>query len=203
MAMPDLRALQEMLRLWDIYRRGGAMPWGFAPWKTLFELLRDVRAWGPTDRVPPETLDYWRQRIEARPEEPVRFEVELWFHQRADRRTSAAQEIRGQVTALGGRVVSTAAIEPIRYHGMLVDLPPQRVTELLEHPNVTLARLDSIMYLRPHSVAVFPDSEGVRRRACYVRSREHAARPADRCTSRWSTARQSRKARAADHPRRS
>ena len=159
MAMPDLRALQEILRLWDIYRRGAAMPRGFGPWKTLFELLRDVRAWGPADRVPPETLDYWRERIEARPEEPVRFEVELWFHQETNRRSRAAQEIGAQVTALGGQVVSTAAIAPIRYHGMLVDLPPQRVTDLLEHPDLTLARLDDIMYLRPQSVAICPDPE--------------------------------------------
>ena len=65
MAMPDLRALQEILRLWDIYRRGAAMPRGFGPWKTLFELLRDVRAWGPADRVPPETLDYRRERARS------------------------------------------------------------------------------------------------------------------------------------------
>ena len=159
MAMPDLRALREILRLWDIYRGGGAMPWGFGPWTTLFDLLRDLRAWGPADRLPPETLDYWRERIEARPAEPVRFEVELWFHEGADRRARAAQEISAQVNTLGGEVVSTAAIEPIRYHGMLVDLPPQRVTELLERPGVTLARLDDIMYLRPQSVVVFPDRE--------------------------------------------
>jgi hypothetical protein len=159
MAMPDLRALQEILRLWDIYCRGAAMPRGFAPWKTLFDLLRDVRAWGPADRVLPETLDYWHERIEARPEEPVRFEIELWFHEAADRRTRAVHEIGDQVTALGGQVVSSSVIAPIRYNGMLVDLPPQRVIELLEHPDVTLARSDDIMYLRPQSVAVFPELE--------------------------------------------
>ncbi|MBG0796806.1 S8 family peptidase [Methylocystis sp. L43] len=159
MAMPDLRALQEILRLWEIYSSGQSMPWGFSPWKTLFDLLRDVRAWGPTDRVLPETLNYWRKRIKARPEEPVRFEVELWFHKQTDRRARAALEIGNQVAALGGQVVSSAAIEPIRYHGMLVDLPAQRVTELLEHPNVTLARLDDIMYLRPQSVALFPNPD--------------------------------------------
>src|SRR5262249_26170635 len=36
---------------------------------------------------------------------------------------------------------------------------PQRVIELLEHPDVTLARSDDIMYLRPQSVAVFPELE--------------------------------------------
>ena len=71
MAMPDLRALREILRLWDIHQTGSRMAWGFGPWSTLFDLLRDVRAWGPTDRVLPETLQYWRERIEARPDEPV------------------------------------------------------------------------------------------------------------------------------------
>lgn len=159
MAMPDLRALQEILRLWDLYQRGGKMPWGFASWKVLFDLLRDVRAWGPADRVPQETLDYWRERIEARPDEPVRFEVELWFHQQAERRNRAAQEITSQIATLGGQIVSTSEIAPIRYHGMLVDLPPQSVNDLLEHPDITLARLDDIMYLRPQSVAVSPETD--------------------------------------------
>jgi hypothetical protein len=60
MAMPDLRALQEILRLWDFYRQGQTMPRGFAPWRTLFDMLSDLRAWGPQDRVLNETLDYWR-----------------------------------------------------------------------------------------------------------------------------------------------
>jgi hypothetical protein len=38
----------------------------------------------------------------------------------------------------------------------LVDLPPGRIRELIDHPAVTLARLDDIMYLRPQSVAAFP-----------------------------------------------
>jgi hypothetical protein len=161
MAMPDLRALQEILRLWDFYRRGEALPWGFAPWKTLFALLRDVRAWGPIDRLPPETLAFWRERLAERPEEPVRFEVELWFHEREERRARATQEIGDQIGGLGGQVVSSATIEPIRYHALLVDLPPDRVVELLDSPDVTLARADDIMYLRPQSVAAFrsPDDE--------------------------------------------
>lgn len=157
MAMPDLRALREILRLWDLYRQGQAMPWGFSPWGTLFDMLRDLRAWGPQDRVLSETLDYWRQRIAERPDDPVRFEVEMWFHQRADRRTNAIAEVEAQIADLGGQVVSAAVIEPIRYHGVLIDLPPDRIRELIDHPEVTLARLDDIMYLRPQSVVSIPE----------------------------------------------
>ena len=156
MAMPDMRALREILRLWDIYRRGQAMPYGFAPWRTLFEMLNDLRAWGPQDRVLPETLAYWRERIGDQPNDPVRFEIEMWFHEQRERRARALAGVERQLAELGGQVVTSAVIEPIRYHGILIDLPPERVQELIDHPDVTLARLDDIMYLRPQSVAAIP-----------------------------------------------
>ncbi len=159
MAMPDMQALREILSLWDRYRQGQDMPRGFAPWRTLFDMLSDLRAWGPQDRVLPETLAYWKERIADRPDDPVRFEVEMWFHERAERRTRAVASIEGQLAELGGQVVTAAVIEPIRYHGILVDLSPQRVQELIDHPDVTLARLDDIMYLRPQSVAAIVEPE--------------------------------------------
>jgi hypothetical protein len=159
MAMPDLRALKEILSLWDRYRQGQDMPYGFAPWRTLFDMLSDLRAWGPQDRVLPETLAYWRDRIADGPDDPVRFEVEMWFHERGERRARALAGVEGQVGELGGQVVSSAVIEPIRYHGILIDLPPQRVRELLEQPDVTLARLDDVMYLRPQSIAAIAEPE--------------------------------------------
>jgi hypothetical protein len=83
----------------------------------------------------------------------VRFEVELWFHEHHERRTRAVGDLEAQLGMLGGQVVSSAIIEPIRYHGVLVDLPPDRIRELIEHPDIALARLDEIMYLRPQSIA--------------------------------------------------
>ncbi|WP_300974267.1 S8 family peptidase [Sphingomonas sp. LHG3406-1] len=159
MAMPDMQALRQILRLWDRYRQGQDMPYGFAPWRTLFDMLSDLRAWGPQDRVLPETLAYWKDRIADRPDDPVRFEVEVWFHERAERRASAVANIERQLAELDGKVVTAAVIEPIRYHGILVDLPPQRVQELINNPHVTLARIDDIMYLRPQSVAAIAEPE--------------------------------------------
>jgi hypothetical protein len=156
MAMPDLRALREILSLWDRHRRRQALPYGFSSWGTLFGLLRNLRAWGPQDRVLPETLQYWRERIEDDRLSPVRFEIELWFYESADRRQAVGAAVGASVEGLGGLVVSAISIAPIRYHGMLIELPPERIQELLGTPNVTLARLDEIMYLRPQSVASFP-----------------------------------------------
>jgi hypothetical protein len=56
LAMPDVRALQELLGLWRIYQRGERMPRGKSEWRELLSLLIDVRPWGPQDRIPPETI---------------------------------------------------------------------------------------------------------------------------------------------------
>ena len=47
LAMPDVRALRELLRLWDIWRSEGDLPRGHTPWRDIFANLRNVRPWGP------------------------------------------------------------------------------------------------------------------------------------------------------------
>jgi hypothetical protein len=79
LAMPDVQALQELLRLWRLYRDGQNMPPGKSAWRELFSMLVDVRPWGPQDRVPPETISFWQSALASNPDTPVRFEIELWF----------------------------------------------------------------------------------------------------------------------------
>lgn len=159
MAMPDLRALRQILSLWDPHQAGQQMPSGFAPWGRLFELLIDLRAWGPQDRVLPETLEYRRQRLESNPTSPIRFELELWFYEQIARRQQASTKINRQVDAIGGQVISQSEISVIRYSGMLVDLLPDRVQEMLTDPRIGLASVDGIMYLHPQSIASFPSTD--------------------------------------------
>jgi hypothetical protein len=78
-AMPDLEALRQLVRLWQRYKSGGRMDAGFAVWTQLFGLLKDVRAWGPEDRLTADTLAAWKERLAEAPDEPVRLEVELWY----------------------------------------------------------------------------------------------------------------------------
>lgn len=153
LAMPDVRALQELLGLWARYQRGQRMPDGKGEWRELFSLLIDVRPWGPQDRVPAETIAYWRESLHYDPEKAVRFEVELWFHEGADRRAHAFAKIEDEVRTMGGAIVHHATIPAIRYDAALIDVPPDQVQELIEHPGIRLARVDEIMFLRPQSVA--------------------------------------------------
>jgi hypothetical protein len=159
LAMPDLNALQQMLRVWRIYKDGGRMPRGFGVWTKMFGLLKDVRAWGPQDRVLPETLEYWKSRLAERPGEAVRFEIELWFRQSNTVRAAKAAAVSERIHALGGAVLHHATIVDIRYDALLVDLPAGQIEELIAHPDLSLALSDEVMFLRPQSMARFPDVE--------------------------------------------
>ena len=63
LAMPDVEALRELLSLWRRFTEGRRMPNGKAAWTKLFTNLIDVRPWGHEDRVPPETMAYWRKSL--------------------------------------------------------------------------------------------------------------------------------------------
>lgn len=156
LAMPDVQALCDLLSLWRRYTEGRNMPRGKGPWRELFANLIDVRPWGHDDRVPPETIAYWRSSLSAHPGEPVHFEVELWFYESADRRAQAFQRLEREIAAINGRVVHHATIPDIRYDAALVDIPAGQVQALLDHPDITLARIDDVMFLRPQSIARFP-----------------------------------------------
>ena len=49
--MPTRDSFETLLRLWRAYQQGERPGDGYAPWQQLFEMLDDVRAWGPEDRL--------------------------------------------------------------------------------------------------------------------------------------------------------
>lgn len=156
LAMPDVSALQQLLRLWDRWQLGKPLDRGFAPWSTIFDNLKALRPWGPQDRIPEETIAYWRAKIEVEPDEPVRTEVELWFHENPDARLQAYSRLRENVEASGGEIIDHAIIEDIGYEGVLIDLPAGIVQQLIERQEIKLAICDDVMFLRPQSTAQFP-----------------------------------------------
>ena len=152
LAMPDIRALQELLSLWERWVRGENLGIGYTPFAHLFAQLRDLRPWGPQDRIPSEAVSYWRDLINTQPNQPVRLEVELWFRDSAPRRSDISHNIHTVVAEAGGQVVHEAIIAEIAYHGLLVDLPAAQVRNLLADRTVRIALVDDIMFIRPQSL---------------------------------------------------
>lgn len=61
LAMPDVEALHQLLSLWDRWEKEKPLDPGYAPFKHLFAQLHTLRPWGPQDRIPDETISFWRK----------------------------------------------------------------------------------------------------------------------------------------------
>ena len=156
LAMPDLQALRELVSLWDLWRNDQPLGTGLAPIANLFSQLHDLRPWGPQDRIPADTVDYWREELALNPDRSVRTEVELWYRATEARRREATEAVQTMLTEAGGRIVHESVIANIAYHGLLVDIPNAYVQNLLELQAVKLALADEVMFLRPQSVLSDP-----------------------------------------------
>ena len=156
LAMPDTTALQQLIRLWDLYHAGQSPPYGFGPWFDVFGRLHGLRAWGPSDRIPEETIAYLDHQLTERPDSPVRVEVELLSHQSRERQIRSDARFNEAVRAADGEVIHQASLPEIAYEGMLVELPASEVLRLVQRQEVHLAICDEVMFVRPQSTATFP-----------------------------------------------
>ena len=122
---------------------------GETPWRNVFELLRDLRPWGPDDRIRKRDSSFLQSEIEGRDEdELIRLEIELVYRSRDDVARLQEQEVREVVAT-----VSAARINDISYHAILVDLPVSAVQALIDRRRGSLAALDPVMHVRPQSTA--------------------------------------------------
>ena len=157
LAMPDVGALRELLSLWNRWQRGEGLPSGFTPWREVFASLREIRPWGPADRLSEETIARWREEFEHDPGEMRRIEVELWFRDSGASRAAAFRRVAEVVAAAGGTLVQHATIEEIGYEALLIDLPAGEITRLVGREDVHLIVCDDIMFLRPQSSTDVPE----------------------------------------------
>ena len=157
LAMPDVRALRELLRLWDLWQSEGALPHGHTLWRDIFTSLRNVRPWGPVDRIADETIEFWREELGAEPSEPLRIEAELWYYDGAERRRAAYLRMEKAVADAGGSIIHHAIIEDIRYEAALIDLPGSEIERLVAREEIHLAICDDVMFLRPQSSLDVPE----------------------------------------------
>lgn len=145
--IPDARALTQMVGLWRQHAAGRALPQGFAPWRDLFLQMKDLRAWGPEDRLTLEDRAVLaEQRADARG--LVRIELELVY--RAEAQGVQAQAT-ASVVARGGVVISSTRIDGARYHAMLADVPIAEIQAILARGYEGIVASEAVMHIRPQS----------------------------------------------------
>lgn len=155
--VPDIAALRNLESLWSRWQRGN-LARGEGPWANVFDLLRDLRPWGPSDRVQPGDASILGAEIDGRGDaELVRMEVELVFRDNEAAAAEAEAEVSAEMRRRGGRIISRARIPDIAYHALLVDVSVVTVRQIIARVPDSIAGLEPIMHIRPQSEATTVD----------------------------------------------
>ena len=151
--VPDLQALRNLLSLWRRWL-DGRLGRGETPWRDVFAVLKNLRTWGPEDRVRGEEFDILIEEIIGRGEdEPIKLEMELVFRAGEQVADGREQEARAAIVAQGGRIVARTRFADIGYHALLVELPVRAVREIARRSPDGVASFNSVMHIRPQSAA--------------------------------------------------
>ncbi|MBJ8344423.1 S8 family serine peptidase [Antrihabitans sp. YC2-6] len=142
------KAMHELLGLWRAWKADQKLGHGYAKMRDLFLHLKDVRPWGPQDRL---KLTNWDDHFAGQlPGSKRSVDIELWFRGSTATRTAAEAQVTALVSQAGGAVLNRVINEDIGYHGLKCDLPIE-VVEVLARGNldtIQLVKSANVMYLR-------------------------------------------------------
>lgn len=129
----NAEAARELIRMFHSWSTTDTLPHGYAPLRDAFRQCRDLRAWGPGDRVRETGLFAdWEETVAVvGATNSARVEIELWFRGAAAARAAAQDEVGRAVAACGGAVITSSVVEGIGYHAMLADIPYAEVNRIL------------------------------------------------------------------------
>lgn len=155
--VPDMAALRNLQSLWHRWQEGQLVR-GETTWSNVFEHLRDLRPWGPNDRVHSSDQTFLATIVDGLDDqELVRLEIELVFRSNDGAGRESEAEVSGAITARGGAIVSRARLPDISYHALLADVPVWAIREIVEQRIEGIAGLESVMHIRPQSEATTVD----------------------------------------------
>ncbi|MFJ2300644.1 S8 family peptidase [Oerskovia paurometabola] len=155
------QAKTNVLGQWRKWQQTGQVDRGYGPLKVLFAHLKDVRAWGPSDRV---RLTNVVEALEGKLPGDHPVEVELWYRRSEAARQQAESEVAALIAQSGGQVTSIAQVPEVGYHGMKCIVPLDLLQRLAggEYDAIAVVKSSAVMYLRvtAQSHSVFPAEPG-------------------------------------------
>ena len=151
LGMPTVETFKKLKKLWNRYQRGDSFPKGFSDWWQLFGRLKDLRGWGPLDRISEDTRQMLNGLIEENPSAHVKVEVDLWSRGKEADRAEAFEAFTLHLNEVSGKLLDSAEIGDVRYHAALISLPASQVKKLTELSGA-LAFADEIMSIVPQSI---------------------------------------------------
>jgi len=151
--VPQLGALKEIVSLWERWQNTGKVPRNYTPWRDLFEQLKAVRPWGPSDRVSPSNREFLRNAVDGEADGVlIRTEIELIFRASEAAATTAYQDLVARLAAVGGIAIHHARRTEFAYDAVLADLPAAEIRRIVDLDPNSLAGADPIANITPQSV---------------------------------------------------
>lgn len=151
--MPSEKSLKELLALWKIYQEGSSFPHGKTQWRDLFSLLKDIRTWGPKDRLSENTIQVWEEELSVMGGAATfRFEAELWSSASEARRSTALSGFCSEIEALGGRILARCDLPEIRYLAVLAEIDSSHIDQLKLRDGSSFDRLQYVRTLSPQTM---------------------------------------------------
>ncbi len=163
--MPTIDALRRLRALWSAHQRGETAPDGASPWWSLFDVMLELRTWGPEDRLSASARAIIEDRLPFDDNAQVSVELEVWPTSDVGQRTAWRRDAERRVADLGGRVLDRASIseDGFVYEGILAGLSAIAVRAMLDDPGDLdgLATLEGVQFVLPQTIAQSAPSEPV------------------------------------------
>ncbi|WP_316364668.1 S8 family peptidase [Candidatus Thiodiazotropha sp. CDECU1] len=162
--MPTLAVFEQILSLWKAYQNGESKPRGAAPWWNAFDLLLEIRPWGPEDRLTESAREVIEDRLPLDDNKETTLEIELWPTINQAKRASWRKETEDRIAGLGGGIVDRSIIEEIgfTYDAILARMPVHAVRTMLDAPASAggLATLEGVQFILPQTIGqAVPDDK--------------------------------------------
>lgn len=157
--MSNQEAMEQMLSCWKRFNDGESDVFarGYTGLRDIFVNIKKIRTWTSEDRIQEtQVIEYWRESLEIDGNTAVPFEVELFYRKDKGKRSLAESVVTAEIERLGGRVLNKCHIDEIAYHALLVELPRNRIEELINnYEQVQLVHIDDVMFFRPICQSAF------------------------------------------------
>lgn len=156
LVLPDQAALEQLLRLWELWSNDEDLGPDHAVWASVFECLHDLRRWGPRDRVSREDIAILEDEIALDPDARIQVEFELVFSEDDDRAEAWREDLKSAIEQAGGEFVNECRLKEIAYDAVLARLPAAEVRGIAERRNESLAGHVDVLLIRPQSDVRIP-----------------------------------------------
>lgn len=154
--MPTLEVFERILSLWRAYQNNEPAPTGAAPWWTAFNLLLELRPWGPEDRLTESARAVIEDRLPFDENKEVPIELEIWPAASSDKRTGWRREAEQRIAALGGRIIDQSSIAEsgFIYEAILAGLPAYAIRAMLDDPGDIggIATITGVQFILPQTI---------------------------------------------------